>query len=128
MKVFTALLLLSIMFISLLAPHYAIAFDPFSKVCNEGDAVNSSVCTGRGSGTNPITGTDGVITRVANLLSIIGGIIAVIIIMLAGLKLITSTGESQKINEARNAVLYASIGLVVIVTARLIIELVLRYL
>ena len=52
--------------------------------------------------------------------------IAVVIIMISGLKMIMSSGDSKKLSDARNAIIYAAVGLVVIALARVIIEFILR--
>lgn len=114
-------------FVVIVLPASGLAFDPYQNVCDGGETNSSSVCSGKTDpGQNPVSGQSGIINKIANVLAIIGGVIAVVIIMFSGLKIITSSGESQKIADARNAVLYASIGLVVIASARLLIQIVLR--
>ena len=56
-----------------------------------------------------------------NILSIAAGIIAVIMIIIAGLKYITSQGDSGKLTTARNTVLYALIGLVIVALSQTIV-------
>jgi hypothetical protein len=70
---------------------------------------------------NPVTGSKGVLTKVTNVIGFIAGVIAVIIIMIAGTRLILSRGDSAKIVTARQSIIYALVGLVVIVIAREII-------
>ena len=67
----------------------------------------------------------GVITTVVNVISIIVGVVAVIMIIWGGLKYITSGGESNKITGAKNTILYALIGLVVVALAQFIVRFVL---
>lgn len=45
------------------------------------------------------------------------GIIAVIVIVIGGIKYMTSTGDSQKIQSAKNTIMYAIIGLIVTLAA-----------
>ena len=55
----------------------------------------------------------------------LGGAIAVVIILLAGLRFITSQGSPEGTTKARNTILYALIGLVVCVLAFTIVNFVL---
>lgn len=62
-----------------------------------------------------------------NLVQIVLGIfavVAVLIIVIAGLNFVTAGGDSAKVAKARGAILYALIGLAVAVTAEAIVALV----
>jgi len=109
-------------------PSYAsAAIDPYSTVCKDSDVQDSAVCQDKSaSDPSPVYGPNGILTKVANLLAVVGGIIAVVMIMVAGLKMVTSSGDSKKFSEARNTIIYAAVGIVVIVLARVIIEFILR--
>lgn len=109
-------------------PRYAIAaIDPYSTVCKDSEVQDSTVCQDKSaSDPSPVYGPNGILTKVANLLAVVGGIIAVVMIMVAGLKMVTSSGDSKKFSEARNTIIYAAVGIVVIVLARVIIEFILR--
>ncbi len=61
-----------------------------------------------------------------NLFSIAIGVIAVIMIMVGGLKYITSSGDSNTLNSAKNTILYALVGVVVAVLAQVIVRFVLK--
>jgi hypothetical protein len=97
----------------------AAATDPFRDVCDRPGTSQSEVCRNRGA--DPITGTNGILTRVVNIIALIAGAAAVIIIIIAGFQFIMAGGDSSKIASARNAIIYAIIGLIVIVLARQII-------
>lgn len=66
-----------------------------------------------------------IIQTVINLLSLAVGIIAVIFIIIGGLKYVTSSGDSNNVNSAKNTILYALIGLVIVVLAQVIVRFVL---
>ena len=70
-------------------------------------------------------GVEGLIKMAVNLLSIVAGIIAVIMIMIAGLKYITSQGDAAQISSAKNALIYAVIGLMIAGLAQVIVQFVL---
>jgi hypothetical protein len=60
------------------------------------------------------------------VVAIIAGISAVIMIILSGFRYVTSGGDTQKIASAKNTLIGAIVGLVIIVVARGIIVLVLK--
>jgi cytochrome bd-type quinol oxidase subunit 2 len=62
-----------------------------------------------------------VIVKAANIIALIAGIAAVIIIIIAGINFILSSGDSAKTGRAREAIIYAAVGLAVIVLSRAII-------
>ena len=66
------------------------------------------------------------VTLALNLFSAIVGIIAVVMIIVGGVKYITSQGESSNITAAKNTILYAVIGLVVVALAQIIVRFVLE--
>lgn len=74
------------------------------------------------------TGTErvnGVITTIVNIFSLIVGIVSVIMIIFGGFKYITSGGDSGKVSEAKNTIIYAVIGLVIVAFAQFIVQFVL---
>ena len=60
-----------------------------------------------------------------NALSIVIGIAAVIMIIFGGFKFINSQGEGSNVASARNTIIYALVGLVVVALAQLIVRFVL---
>ena len=62
--------------------------------------------------------------KVIDFFFIIGGPIAGIMILVGGFQIMTAAGDPQKFTNGRNTILYAAIGLVVIVTAKTIVSLV----
>lgn len=68
---------------------------------------------------------DKVVAQIVNVLSVIIGIIAVIAIILGGAKYITSGGDSGKVSSAKNTVIYALVGLIIVALAQVIVRFVL---
>lgn len=101
----------------------AMAYNPFDEVCR--DNPDNSVCTTTSK--DPISGKDSIVPRVANILAAVGGIIAVVMVMVNGLTIMTSTGDSAKINKARDGLIYAAVGIAVIALARVIVALIMRF-
>lgn len=62
------------------------------------------------------------IKNAIRIFQIIVGLISVFMIITGGLKYITSGGDSSKVGEAKNAILYAVIGLVVVGVAQIIVQ------
>ena len=58
-------------------------------------------------------GNTGVFKQVTNTILYIVGIIAVIMLIIGGIRYVVSGGDSKKVTDAKNTVLYAIIGLVI---------------
>lgn len=89
-------------------------------------ALDSVVCKERNTANNPVSGTSGAVLRITRFIAIVAGVAAVIMIIISGLRFIMSHGDPQTVNGAKNTILYAVIGLVVIIVAQGIITLVVR--
>ncbi len=57
-----------------------------------------------------------------NIFTAIVGLVAVIMIIVAGLQFITANAEPQNVAKARSSLLYAIVGLVVVVIAQVIVH------
>lgn len=73
-----------------------------------------------------LVGVDGVFTRITNTVLYIVGIISVIMLIWGGLRYIMSGGDSKKITDAKNTILYAIIGLIIAILAFAIVNFVLN--
>jgi hypothetical protein len=65
------------------------------------------------------------IRNVINIFSAIIGIIAVVMIIYGGLKYISSGGDSGNVTAAKNTIIYAVIGLIIVAMAQFIVQFVL---
>lgn len=65
------------------------------------------------------------LTNIVNIISIIIGVIAVIMIIFGGFRYITSGGSAEKVTAAKNTILYALIGLIIVALAQAIVRFVL---
>ncbi|HSW78880.1 MAG TPA: pilin [Candidatus Babeliales bacterium] len=63
-----------------------------------------------------------IVHSIVNLLSAIVGIAAVIMIIVGGFRYITSGGNDASVTSAKNTILYAIIGLVVVALAQIIVR------
>lgn len=91
-----------------------------------GNVSNSAFCEARGQNGNPLFGPDGILTKAAAILAAITGVISLFILTVAGLRFITSGGDPQKVASARQAIIYAVIGIGVTVSATAIITFILN--
>lgn len=66
-----------------------------------------------------------VLKLVIDIFSLVVGVVSVIMIIVGGLKYITSGGDSGNVTSAKNTILYAVIGLVVVALAQFIVRFVL---
>ena len=70
----------------------------------------------------PIVGANnGSLTSILQIVFGIIGSVAVLIIVIAGLQLITSGGNPESVKKARDTILYAVVGLVIVVSAEIIV-------
>lgn len=91
----------------------------------QGAAANSAVCQENNTTNDPVTGADGLILKVANIITVLAGAAAVIVIVLGGLRLIRSGGNSEAVASGRRAIIYSLVGIVVILISRILVGLIL---
>lgn len=99
--------------------------------CDEGGITGGLNCGSAAvdeEGANDEAGerVDSIIKTVINIFSIVVGVVSVIMIIIGGLKYITSGGDSGNVTGAKNTILYAIIGLVVVALAQIIVRFVLE--
>lgn len=94
--------------------------DGSDSICNNAsipqEVKNASGCSG---------GDDQLITVIQNILYAIiavSGIVAVIYIIIGGINYMTSSGDTNKVQKARQTILYAVIGLIVCALAFVIVN------
>ena len=67
-------------------------------------------------------GDTGAFKQVTNTILYIVGIIAVIMLIIGGIKYVVSGGDSKKVTDAKNTILYAIIGLIIAFLAYAIVN------
>ena len=67
-------------------------------------------------------GNDGVFKKITNTVLYIVGILAVIMLIIGGIRYIVSGGDSKKVTDAKNTILYAIIGLIICFLAYAIVN------
>lgn len=92
----------------LLAISLVPVFDTSAITLQEG--AEAARCDGCPS---DLFGDTGVFKQVTNIVLYIVGVIAVIMLIIGGIKYVISGGDAKKVTDAKNTVLYAIIGLVI---------------
>lgn len=97
---------------------YALSESSTTQACDALKDINPE-----DEGCGAADGTVNAVIRVViNILSIIAGLIAVIMIIVSGLKYITSQGDSNQISSSKKSLIYAILGLVVVAFAQIIVK------
>jgi hypothetical protein len=87
-----------------------------SAACSAVNTLNPDQgCGGQGA-----TSFDNIVKVIINIMSLVVGIASVIMIIVGGLNFVTSGGDSQKVATARNTILYAIVGLIIVALAQTI--------
>ncbi len=76
----------------------------------------SSSCTGSNTSISSIAST------IVNVFTYIVGIISVLMLIIAGFRYVTSGGESSKVSSAKNTLIYAIVGIVIVIAAQVIVS------
>lgn len=120
--------IVSLMFAPAFVPvavHAADAPDPTGSLCqgaNELQFGGTGDCTETGEAQETV---NNLIKTIINIFSVIVGIVAVIMIIYGGFKYITSGGDSGNISSAKNTILFAIVGLIIVAMAQIIVRFVL---
>jgi cytochrome bd-type quinol oxidase subunit 2 len=88
-------------------------FDATDQTCNEETSTAGAQ-------------VDTIVTTIINVISLVVGVVSVIMIIVGGLRYITSNGDSGNVTNAKNTILYAIIGLVIVALAQLIVQFVIE--
>ena len=115
------LVLLVITLLCLLVPASAFAaYNPLGNACKANPKASASTgCSANGA--DPISGPNGVLKKITLIIATLGGIAAVIVILVGGIQYVTSNGDSSKAASARSTIIGAAVGLIIIVSAASII-------
>lgn len=79
-------------------------------------------CETDSNGTTAAARVDEIVSQVINILSLAVGVVAVVMIIVGGLRYITSGGDSGNVTGAKNTILYAVVGLIVVALAQVIVR------
>lgn len=114
LKFFILSVVMAIVTVSSLSP-MVLAVDPVNSVQNGVNAVGGSSSQGDST-------LKGKIKTVVDILLFLLGAIAVIMIVVGGLRYVLSSGDASQITSAKNTILYAVIGVIVALLAYAIVN------
>jgi len=120
MKFKTLILALTVSIFNIFQP-FMMQQTAFAVTTNSKDAVCEAVGCSEAE-TNRVTST---IQNAIRVFQIIAGVVAIFMMIIAGLRFITSSGSSDGVKSARNTILYAAIGIVIVIISEAIIRFVL---
>lgn len=102
-----------------------------------GNAIANGVCTGSnqagGASNQGVSCTSnngsldigGLAKTIVNIFSIVVGAVAIIMIIYGGFRYITSGGDQNAVGSAKNTLIYAIVGLIIVALAQVIVHFVL---
>lgn len=94
-----------------------LTFDDAKNPCQTTDANGNLI--------NPESKANTIVADVINIFSVVVGLLAVFMIVYGGFRFVTSAGNPESTKTAKNAILYAIIGLVIVAFAQIIVKFVL---
>lgn len=117
-------------FIFLALPSAASAQTTTQQAINNGLCAGSNLqlppdgqeCQSAGGPTNATQSLDHFVHTVINLFSAVVGIVAVIMIIVGGFRYVTSGGSDTSVTSAKNTILYAIIGLIIVALSQILVR------
>lgn len=94
-------------------PVYAANCDPKKGIPG---ALDKNCAHGEGQA-EELDGNNGVITTIINTMLFIVGLLAVIMIIYAGIRFVTAHGDEKQVQSARQTIIYSVVGLIVAILA-----------
>jgi len=103
--------------------------------------IQNSLCTGANNLQVPVNAAPGttcvslntnessfnnLLAQIINVISILVGVVAVIMIIFGGFRYITSGGDATKVTAAKNTILYGLVGLIIVALSQIIVRFVLN--
>ncbi len=82
-------------------------------------AVGTAGTCGASTGGQTVEGT---VAQVIRIFSYVVGVISVIMVIVGGFQYVTSGGDSGKVTTAKNTIMYALIGVVIVVLAQVMVR------
>ncbi len=116
----------SLMLVPALAPATVYAAPQIQQnLCGGAEQLQFTDTAGDCADPDAEENVNNLVTNIINIFSIVVGIVAVIMIIYGGFKYITSGGDSGNIGSAKNTILFAIVGLIIVALAQIIVRFVL---
>lgn len=121
----------SVLFTPMLVPAFASAASlSFANAITSGVCSGVDTAAGAGAGCGTGGSANATLSSLAkkfiNILSLVVGIVAVVMIVYGGFKYITSGGDSGNVSGAKNTLIFAIVGLIIVALAQFIVHFVLN--
>jgi hypothetical protein len=109
----------------LLIPNLAYADNPAKEAiqCGVNAGAGEKECKPNSQAVSSLNTT---IRNAINIFSIVVGIVAVIMMIVGGFRYITSAGDATRVASAKNTIIYAIVGLIIVALAQVIVRFVLK--
>jgi hypothetical protein len=111
---------------AILLPATLYAQDIQNSLCAGANLDVDSNCQTGITGEEASSTINDIIATVINIFSFVVGVVSVIMIIVGGFRYITSGGDSNNVTAAKNTILYAIIGLVIVALAQTVVRFILR--
>lgn len=124
-----ARIMMGVMLLLFFVVGFSVTWVPNAVAASKDDvcaALNAGSTTAAGPGNcdgvhNGVT-VEGIVKVAVQIISWIVGVAAVIMVIVGGLQYVTSGGDSGKVTSAKNMIMYALIGLVIVALAQVIVN------
>lgn len=114
--------ILTMIMLGLAVATTSLTVSPVTLACSSAkDCVTSGV-TAAGGSTSSTTSLSSILKTITNVLLFVVGAVAVIMIIVGGLRYVTSQGDQGNLQSAKNTILYAVVGLIVAIMAYAIVN------
>ena len=97
-----------------------------SCLCSGANVDLSGASSNNCSDTTASDSATKLVKTIINVISVIVGVIAVIMIIIGGFRYIASGGKQESVQAAKNTILYAIIGLVIVALAQIVVRFILN--
>lgn len=123
-RIVAAVLLLGLVVAGILVPqaYVSAAADANAEICQTINGISPD-----GGTCNDPSGpsVNRIVTLAINLLSIVAGVIAVIMLVVSGLKYVMSQGDANQISSAKRSLIFAIVGMAVVAFSQMLVKFVL---
>jgi hypothetical protein len=123
-KVLLTAISASVLLVPVLAPAVVMAssVDIEGNICG---GTNANTSAGQCGTAQADTQVSNVFANIINFFSLLVGIVCVIMIIIGGFQYVVSNGDTGKISTAKNTIIFALVGLVIVAMAQFIVHFVL---
>jgi len=104
---------------ALATPAQALFEGAKDQACNGANLTDDGGCDTSTDSDSSISKT---VKAIINILSFVVGIVAIIMLIIGGIRFITSQGEGSSTAAARSTIIYALVGILVVVMAQVLVK------